>query len=85
MVIAVQEKRKQLTVNYTTQLVQRAINYDKAILYLTSSIAKLGRDRTGNIGTQFCSKYILMTDMTIYHDYFNFRICLIRSLDIGEK
>ena len=40
---------------YTTQLVQRAINKDKAIRDLNFFIAKLGRDGIRRISAVFCT------------------------------
>ena len=44
--------------DYTTQLVQRAINKDKTIRDLNSFIAKLGQDRIRRILALFCTDFL---------------------------
>ena len=44
--------------DYTTQLVQRAIDKDKAIKDLNFFIAKLGQDRIRRILALFCTDFL---------------------------
>ena len=63
--------------DYTTQLVQTATNKDKAIRDLNFYIAKLGQDRIRRILALFVRTfytYIPMTDITIYHSYFDIHV-----------